>query len=437
MHALWRMRSAEFQSLTRPRIGSSRKTDNLENDPPKAAVARNSVFVLVPLFLSISVYFIVSQDSMGFPRTQQLAFLGKVFFCQANVVNTEMKVVERFPNPPDNKAKQVSPLPASLSPIFLNSKKLKAISRVSEIGPTGELRPQVLYLIELGMDLDQIKSMARRHPSFAFYSLEGKIKPLVEFLLDLGVLKSDIPSILKRAPQFFGLSLSENIIPNMAFLEGLGVDKKQWAKLIRRYPSFLCISRQKVKTTVDFLYEIGLSAESIGKILTWYPQIIGNSIDDKLRPTAKYFCSLGVDVAVALHRFPQNFSLSIEANLKPVTEFFLERGFSMEEVGTMISRYGALYTKSLAKSLIPKWEFFVTMDYPQSELVKHPAYFSYSLEERIKPRYALMKECGVVLPLSTLLLSSSDVLDKALKSKLKKKLAQKERSYYNPSHIGQ
>ncbi|KAF3435197.1 hypothetical protein FNV43_RR22284 [Rhamnella rubrinervis] len=331
-----------------------------------------------------------------------------------------LKVVKSFPNSPDNKEKPVAPLPASLSPSLLDSKKLKAVSRVSEIGPTGKLRPQVLYLIELGMDLDQIKSMARRHPSFAFYSLEGKIKPLVELLLGLGVPKSDIPSILNRSPQLCGCSLSENIIPSMAFFESLGVDKKQWAKLIRRFPHFFCRSRQKVKTTVDFLFEMDPSAESIGKILTRFPQIMRCSVEDKLRPASEYFRSLGaVDLNALFCRAPQTLGLSVEAHLKPVTNFFLERGYSMEEVGTMISRFRNLYTISLAKNLVPKWEFFLTMNYPRHELVKFPQYFGYSLEQRIKPRYALMKECGVVLPLSKLLSSSSDYFHKALKSKAK------------------
>ncbi|KAF3435193.1 hypothetical protein FNV43_RR22280 [Rhamnella rubrinervis] len=336
--------------------------------------------------------------------------------------NGLLDMVESFPNPPV-KEKGIAPLPASLSPSSLDSKKLKAISRITETGPAGELRPQILYLVELGMDLDQIKGITRRFPAFAYYSLEGKIKPVVEFLLDLGVPKSEIPTILNKRPQLCGISLSENLIPNMAFLEGLGVDKEQWAKVIYRFPAFLTYSRQKVKTTVDFLYEMGLSAESIGKILTRCPNIVSYSVEDKLRPTAEYFRSLGVDVAVLLHRAPQNFGLSIETNLKPVTEFFLERGYSMEDVGTMISRYGALYTFSLTENLMLKWEFFLNMDYPQSELVKFPQYFGYSLEQRIKPRYALMKECGVMLLLNQLLSLSGHDFDKALKKKLKKIIA--------------
>lgn len=45
--------------------------------------------------------------------------------------------------------------------------------------------------------------------------------------------------------------------------------------------------------------------------------------------------------------------LSIEANLKPVTEFFLERGYSLRDVGTMISKYdtqvGVLFDNGLSK----------------------------------------------------------------------------------------
>lgn len=337
--------------------------------------------------------------------------------------NLLVDVVESFPNPPI-KEKTVATVdlppvvPVSDSP--RTDKKQKAISRVSEIDPDGNLRPNILYLQELGMDLDHIKGVTQRFPSFAYYSLEGKIKPVVEFLLDLGVPKSQIPTILNKRPQLCGISLEENIIPTMAFLENLGVDKTQWAKVIYRFPALLTYSRQKMKASTDFLNDIGLSAEGVGKVLTRWPNIVSFNVEDKLQPTAEYFRSLGVDVSFLVLKAPQTFGLSIEDNLKPVTEFFLERGYGREEVGTMVSKYGALYTFSLTENLIPKWEFFLTMDYSKSELVKFPRYFSYSLEERIKPRYALMKQCGVTLLLNQLLSLSGPNFDKALKAKMKK-----------------
>ncbi|KAG9131450.1 hypothetical protein Leryth_015281 [Lithospermum erythrorhizon] len=342
-----------------------------------------------------------------------------------------MDVVENFPQlPVDEKldddddesssAKEVPTTQMSTPANDLDSKKLKALARVNDLGSTGKLPPHIVYLVDIGMELEDIKQIIRKFPAFAYYSLEGKIKPVVEFLLDLGIQESDIPTIINKRPQLCGISLSENLIPTMAFLEDLGVDKRQWAKVIYRFPALLTYSRTKLKATVDFLYEMGLPSEHVSKVLTRCPNIISYSVEDKLRTTAEYFRSMGVDIANLLHRAPQTFGLSIEANLKPVTEFFLENGYSMRDLTTMVSRYGALYTFSLSENLIPKWEFFLTMGYPKSELVKFPQYFGYSLEDRIKPRYKIVKDSGVKLILNQILSLSDQEFDKALKRKIKK-----------------
>ncbi|KAM7279559.1 hypothetical protein ACFE04_006693 [Oxalis oulophora] len=313
----------------------------------------------------------------------------------------------------DNITPLVAAAAAQNKKAILDSKTMKAVSRVCQIDSAGKLHPQTLYLIhELGMELDQIKIMARKFPNFSYCTLEGKIRPTVEFLLHIGVPKSNIRTILSKRPHLCGCSLSANLIPTMAFLEGLGVDKTQWPKVIHRSPWLLIHSRQKIQSTVDFLTEMGLLEHNIGKIITRFPNIISYSVEDKLRPTAEYLRSLGVDIALLLYQSPSVFGLSIESNLKPVSEFFLDKGFSIEEFETMVSRFGNLYSYSLVKSMIPKWEFFLTMDYQKSELVKLPQYFSYSLEERIKPRYALLKESGVKLPLSQVLTTSHSNFNK-------------------------
>ncbi|MQL92937.1 hypothetical protein Taro_025564 [Colocasia esculenta] len=326
-------------------------------------------------------------------------------------------VVENFPNPP-GKGKEA--LTSVTNHVDLTSKKQRAIARVSERCPQGHLPAHVLYLIDLGMDLDQIKDITRRFPAFAYYNLDRKIKPVVEFLFELGVSQSDIATILYKRPQLCGISFSENLKPMMTYLENLGVDKNQWAKVIYRFPALLTYSRQKVKTTVDYLTELGVSAENTGKILTRCPHIISYSVDDKLRPTSEYFQSLGVDVGSLIHRCPQTFGLSIEDNLKPVTEFFLERGYTIQEIATMVSKYGALYTFSLSDNLKPKWEFFLTMDYPKSELVKFPHYFGYSLGLRIKPRFARVRNCGVRLVMNQVLSLSESEFERLLEKKVEK-----------------
>lgn len=332
-------------------------------------------------------------------------------------------IVESYPNPPV-KVKSAVPIPPPNPSLAVESKKLKVFSQVSGLDPAaGNLRPQFVYLMQLGMEIDQIKTIIRKFPAFANYSLDGKIKPVVKFFLELGVPQEKILIILMKRPQLCGISLSENLKPTMKFFETLGVDKKQWATVIYRFPALLTYSRQKIKESIDFLLELGISEESIGKILTRCPNIVSYSVEDNLRPKVKYFRSLGVDVGLLLFKCPQNFGLSIETNIKPVTEFFLERGYSLEEIGTMISRYGALYTFSLTGSLMPKWDFFLTMDYPKSELVKFPQFFGYNLEKRIKPRYAryaLVKSYGVKLLLNQVLSLSSSKFEEVIKKKMKK-----------------
>ncbi|XP_028547794.1 transcription termination factor MTERF5, chloroplastic isoform X2 [Dendrobium catenatum] len=323
-------------------------------------------------------------------------------------------VVVSYPNPPGREKAN----PVALTASSCIDKKERAVARICQKNSDGLLPANVRYLMDLGMELEKIKSIVSRFPAFAFYTLDRKIKPLVEFLLELGVDKSDIPSILHKRPQLCGISLSENLKPMMIFLESYGVDKSRWAKVICRFPALLTYSRQKVKASVDFLSELGVSEKNIGKILTRCPQITSYSVEGKLRPTAEYFMTLGIDPASLIYRCPQTFGLSIDGNLRPVNEFFLERGYSVQEIATMVSRYGALYTFSLTGNMIPKWNYFLTMDYPRSELVKFPHYFGYSLVERIKPRHFRMKECNVRLILNQMLSSSDSDFEKVMEKKM-------------------
>ncbi|XP_045789893.1 transcription termination factor MTERF5, chloroplastic-like isoform X1 [Trifolium pratense] len=314
-----------------------------------------------------------------------------------------------------------TPIPFSARVFFCQAKSGTNESfNIKVLPPTLLADPHIVYLMEHGMNSDQIRTLMRRSPAFARYSLEDKIKPLVEFFLELGVPKEQIPIILTKRPQLCALSLSKNIKPTVKFLESLGADKKQWVKAIYRFPTLLTYSKQKINEKVDFLLELGISDESIGRILTRFPNIVGCSVEDNLRPTATYFRSLGVDVGALLLRCPQMIGLSIEANIKPATEFFLERGYTLEEIGTMISRCAMLYTYSLTETMVPKLDFFMTTDYPKSELVNFPQYFGYSLEQRIKPRYARMKASGVRVVLNRLLSVTSSDFEEILLKKLKK-----------------
>ncbi|CAD6243738.1 unnamed protein product [Miscanthus lutarioriparius] len=325
-----------------------------------------------------------------------------------------VEVVENFPDPFSMEREALS---SSMPFTPTSSNKQKAIARITTATSGGALPELVRYLLDLGMDHEEIKTIVRKFPAFAYYSVDRKIKPLVELLLELGVSKSSIPGIIKKRPQLCGISMSDNLKPMMAYLENIGVNKAQWSKVITRFPALLTYSRNKVETTVSFLTELGVSKKNIGKILTRCPHLMSYSVDDNLRPTAEYFWSIGADAASLIQKSPQAFGLNVEAKLKPITEFFLAREFSIEEIGIMANRFGIIHTLSLEKNLLPKYEFFLAMEYPRCELVKFPQYFGYSLDQRIKPRYARMTGCGVRLILNQMLSVSDDRFEKILEKK--------------------
>ncbi|CAL5057283.1 unnamed protein product [Urochloa decumbens] len=324
-----------------------------------------------------------------------------------------VEVVENFADPFSMEREASSS--TALTPT--SSNKQKAVARISTPISGGALPELVLYLLDLGMDHEEIKNIVRKFPAFAYYNVERKIKPLVGLLLDLGVPRSSIPGIIKKRPQLCGISMSDNLKPMMAYLENIGVNKTQWSKVITRFPALLTYSRNKVETTVSFLTELGVSKKNIGKILTRCPHLMSYSVDDNLRPTAEYFRSIGADAASLIQKSPQAFGLNVEAKLKPITEFFLAREFSIEEIGIMANRFGIIHTLSLEQNLLPKYEFFLKMEYPRSELVKFPQYFGYSLEQRIKPRYAQMTGSGVRLILNQMLSVSDARFEEILQKK--------------------
>ncbi|KAF3435201.1 hypothetical protein FNV43_RR22288 [Rhamnella rubrinervis] len=237
----------------------------------------------------------------------QLTFLGKVFFCQATDSGVNGSFGSKVVAPTVLEAEKEEA--KTVLTLFLKKKGLcnaaasrtikksdhfirHLVSRLHSVHKPRHLVEQELTTCDIRDALiPYLESLEKEYGNALVDVVESFPSPLakekaVEFLLDLRASNSDIPSIFSRSPQLCRSSLSENIIPAVALLESLGVEKKKWAKLIKVFPFVLRYSRQKVKTTVNFLYEMGLPTESVGKILAEFPQIIGFSVEDKLRPTA-------------------------------------------------------------------------------------------------------------------------------------------------------
>lgn len=92
----------------------------------------------------------------------------------------------------------------------------------------------------------------------------------------------------------------------------------------------------------------------------------------------------------------------------PRIEFLKNMGFSHRDALTMFRRFPQLFCYSIKENLEPKFNyFFVEMGRELKELKEFPHYFSFSLENRIKPRHQSCVEKGVCFPLPVLLKTSA------------------------------
>ena len=88
----------------------------------------------------------------------------------------------------------------------------------------------------------------------------------------------------------------------------------------------------KGKIGIDFISEQGANAS---RAVLRHPQLLGLSIEAKLRPTVRYLASIGVDVGRAINGHPALLSLSLDGKLRPTVAYLQEAG--LQEIGRALS----------------------------------------------------------------------------------------------------
>ncbi|KAJ6757974.1 hypothetical protein OIU74_027120 [Salix koriyanagi] len=91
---------------------------------------------------------------------------------------------------------------------------------------------------------------------------------------------------------------------------------------------------------------------------------------------------------------PQIVSLKQNVIMKPV-QFLLERAIPSEDAAMMVVKCPQLLALRAPLMKNSYYFFKSEMGRPLKELVEFPEYFTYSLESRIKPRYAMLKSKGI------------------------------------------
>lgn len=187
------------------------------------------------------------------------------------------------------------------------------------------------------------------------------------------------------------LSSSANAESTLEYLRAqVALTQPQLCKLVSAFPQLLGLSlEQNVRPTLRFLAQSGVSAP---RILLRAPAVLGFSVDENLRPSMAFLRSLGIDVPRALDKHPQLLGLSIEGKLKPTVAFLREQG--MRELGAALSSQPSILSLSLATNLRPKFLFLNSIGLEElgSQLDAYPALLTLSLESNLRPSAAALLE---------------------------------------------
>ncbi|KAI5674424.1 hypothetical protein M9H77_14788 [Catharanthus roseus] len=229
------------------------------------------------------------------------------------------------------------------------------------------LQEKLLFLDSLG--IDSIHCLTS-HPPIVSIPL-SEIKSMIEFLHSLGLTTPDLRRAFSMCPEILATSLRGVLIPAVTFL----------------------------------LREANVEGKYLRYVIHRRPRLLTRSVDRQLRPTL-YFLqgTIGID---DVSRCAPLLSCCVETKFIPRLDYFLKLGLSKREAISMFRRFPSLFCYSIEENFEPKFNYFVVeMGRELRELVTFPQYFSFSLENRIKPRHKICVERGVCLSLPIMLKSS-------------------------------
>nr|XP_043606565.1 transcription termination factor MTEF1, chloroplastic [Erigeron canadensis] len=230
---------------------------------------------------------------------------------------------------------------------------------------------------------------------------------LQEKLLYLDSFGIDLIPLLATHPPLISTSLS-HIKSTISFLTTtIPLTPPALDRLISICPEVLTLPLPSIISTITFLLrEAHVRSHNLRYVIHRRPRLLTSDVKTRLRPTL-YFLQGTIGIA-DVNKHTHLLSCSVEDKLLPRIEYFHENiGISHDDTILIFRRFPSLFCYSIKENLEPKFNYFAReMGRDLKELVEFPQYFSFSLENRIKPRHLRCMEKGVCLPLPAMLRSS-------------------------------
>ena len=245
---------------------------------------------------------------------------------------------------------------------------------------------------------DRVGQFVEMHPQSLLWRDEDAL-PVAQHLRTIGLSKAAIERVRKALPTVDRITSADNVERTLSFLrEELELSRPKLGALVASYPQVLGLSlEQNVRPTVEFVRGLGVApAKAFGR----HPSLLGLSIERNLRPSADYLQSLGVDLSKAVAKNPTILSLNIDRNVMPTVAYL--RTLGMRRIGRVLTQQPSILSLSVTTNLLPKEAFLrqIGMDEAPgglgAQLDAYPALLTLSLEQNLRPTAEALAEAGLI-----------------------------------------
>ena len=256
------------------------------------------------------------------------------------------------------------PMTSYLVSLGLTTRELeKCLVNCEEIfkRPVAKVMTRVEYLQnELGFEGAELTKLIHKEPAILLQR-NRHTAPRCRYLTELGVPAERLPTMLRKQPQILHLSVEKGLKPRVAYFKNeLLIPEADIPKMLERNPAVLTFSiENQVQPRVDFLRDLGISRDGVMKMIVRHPHVLQYSFEG-LEEHINFLSSIGMDE---------------------------------EDVVHTVTRLSQLFSLSVADSLRPKFKYMTDeLGGDHKTCVKFPAYFSLSLDQRIKPRHTYLQQ---------------------------------------------
>ncbi|KAK4529281.1 hypothetical protein CCYA_CCYA01G0138 [Cyanidiococcus yangmingshanensis] len=171
-------------------------------------------------------------------------------------------------------------------------------------------------------------------------------------------------------------------------------------QIVYAYPEMLRTDVTHIRAIHEYLRErCQLSTKHIGAMVRSYPRCLALPLARIERVTGYLHC-LGLcrdDLIKVYRAFPALLALDIERDAEPVVSLFREYGLT--DIAGLVRGLPPLLLYDIEQDIRPKLKFLQSvMNMDIQSVFEFPAFFSYSLRDRIAPRLLYLRRLGFTAP---------------------------------------